>query len=88
MADKFASSADSLTSPLTGGFAVTPSDSVDMTRTSRCLWVGGGGNIAIVLAGSGEVVTLTNVPSGSMLPIRATRVNLTNTTATSIVALD
>lgn len=87
MADNFVDAPASLTSPVVGGFAVTPHDSTNMTRTSRCLWIGGGGDIALVMF-SGEVVTLKNVPAGTLLPARCTRVNSTNTTCTFIVALD
>ena len=65
--------------------AVTPSDSVDLTRNST-LYVGGAGNISIITAG-GDTVTLTAIPAGSFVPVLCSRVRSTSTTATSIVAL-
>ncbi len=68
------------------GFAVTPSDAADLAAETRALYVGAGGDIAVVLA-SGDAVTLSGVISGSLLPLRATRVKATGTTATQIVGL-
>lgn len=51
------------------------------------LFVGGAGNIAVVPAGSDQVVVLENVPDSSFIPLQVKRVNSTNTTATKIIAL-
>lgn len=72
--------------PATGGEAVTPSDSADLTNESRGLYVGGAGNVAVTMK-DGTPLTFVGVPAGSLLPIRVSRVKATNTTATSIVAL-
>jgi hypothetical protein len=69
-----------------GGVAVTPSDSVNLGFTTFGLYVGGAGNVTAVMA-SGEVVLFTAVPAGTLLPIQATRINATGTTATAMVAL-
>jgi hypothetical protein len=66
--------------------AVTPSDTVNFTYMSRGLYVGTGGNIAVVMI-SGDTVTFTNVQDGSILPIKVMRVNSTNTTASNIVEI-
>lgn len=65
--------------------AVTPSDSADI-RTTRGLWVGGGGNVKVDMA-YGTTVTFSNVPAGTPLPVQVTRVYATGTTATLIVAM-
>lgn len=65
---------------------VTPSDANDLQYASRALWVGGAGNISLITL-SGATVTFTGITAGSLLPIRATRVRSTGTTATSILAL-
>lgn len=65
--------------------AVTPSDSTDLGIT-RFLWVGGTGDVVVVMAGDAAAVTLASVPSGSLLPIRVTKVKAA-TSATNIVAL-
>lgn len=77
----------SKTTPATGGEAVTPSDATELTYISRALWVGGAGAVAVLME-TGEVLTLSGVPAGTLLPLRVKRVNATNTTATLIVALN
>lgn len=65
------------------GADVTPNDSADLARAG-ILYVGIGGNIALVTVG-GDTLTLTGVPSGTFVPVRVRRVLATNTTATSIL---
>jgi len=69
--------------------AVTPSDSVNITNypSVRGLWVGGAGNVAVLAADDSAAVTLVGVQAGTLIPLRVKRVNSTNTTATSIVAI-
>jgi len=73
-------------SPAGNAAAVTPSDTVDLPSVSRGIYVGGAGNVTVVMLG-GAVVTFTAPPVGSLLPIAITRVNLTGTTATNLVAI-
>jgi len=87
MADNFANHPPSeLSAPAKSAAAITASDATDITDTPRAIYVGGAGNIAAVMA-TGEVVTFTAVPAGTILPIRVKRINATNTTATAMVAL-
>ena len=74
------------TDAATGGAAVTPSDTIDIGRTTASLYVGTGGDVAVVHE-DGSIVTYPSVPSGFVLPVHATRVNATNTTASGIVAM-
>lgn len=74
--------------PARSAVAVTPHDSTDLAIYARALYVGGAGNVALVPAdGSNTAVTFVGVPAGTILPIQTQRVNSTNTTATSIVAI-
>ncbi len=86
MSDRFANTQSSLSSPASSGFAVTPSDSAGFSETSRAIYVGSGGNLSVRML-SGEVLTLANVPTGLLLPLRATAVLATGTTASAITAL-
>lgn len=86
MADPFPSQTPSLLGPIENGFSVTPADGSDQPQVSRAIWVGGAGNLSVVTRG-GDTITLVGVPAGTMLPIRATRIRSTGTTATNIVAL-
>lgn len=65
-------------------FTVTPSDTAPNVHSY--LYVGTGGNVAIVTE-AGDSVTFTNVPSGSYIWIRTAKVMSTSTTASSIVGL-
>lgn len=79
-------SIDQISAPPENAFVVTPNDTADLSATSRALYVGGAGNLAVIMVG-GETVTLTAVPAGTLLPIRVDRVLAIGTTATAIVAL-
>lgn len=76
-----------LTGPAVGLVAVTPNDSTDLTFRSRAIFVGTGGDIAVIPSHGDQStpVVLKNVPSGAMLPIRVNRVMAANTTAQNIV---
>ena len=81
------SSSEPKTVPAFYGEAVTPSDSVNLSKSDdvRALYIGGAGNVACEME-SGTVV-FSSVPAGTILPINTSRVNDTNTTATNIVVL-
>lgn len=77
------------TSPInqaTRAAAVTPSD-VTVLEVTQGLYVGVGGNVALILAGDTVAVTFKNVAQGAIMPVAATKVMSTNTTATDLVAL-
>lgn len=82
-ADQFTRSVED---PADAAAVVTPSDSVNLDYFTRAVFVGGAGNLAVVMK-NGMTVVFTGVVAGSVLPIRCARINSTNTTATNIVAL-
>lgn len=65
---------------------VTPSDATVFSSSTRGVYVGGTGDLAVTMEGGGAI-TFVSVLSGSILPIRCTQVLATGTTATAIVAL-
>lgn len=87
MTDLYARHQPGLDSPAFRAAAVTPSDSADLAIASRALYVGGNGDISLILVGDTNPVTLAGVPAGSVLPLRVRRIRQTGTTATAIVAL-
>lgn len=53
---------------------------------ARALWVGKGGHVKVDAVGSGTAV-FKNVPDGFPLPVSVSKVYMTGTTATDIVAI-
>lgn len=86
MADVYDKYMRTLDMPAEDAVAITPHDSTDLANVTRGVWVGGAGNVAAVMK-LGTVVTFVGVPAGTLLPIRVSRINATNTTATSLVGL-
>lgn len=74
--------------PARHAFAVTPSDSADLTPrfATKGLFVGGAGNLNIDTM-DGKTVLMTGIPAGAFVPVQVKRVRSTSTTATNIVAL-
>lgn len=73
--------------PSVSASAVTPSDSTTFSPIPRGLYVGTGGNLAVLMANDTLPVTFENVAGGTILPLQVTKVMSTNTTADDIVAL-
>jgi hypothetical protein len=79
--------------PYTHAFAITPSDTDELPMITRAIYVGGAGDIAVILAddtpvgSSGSSITLKAVPVGTVLPMRVRQVWSTNTTATLLIGL-
>ena len=78
--------------------SVTPHDSTAISTVTgpggtvmypRALYVSVAGDIVILAEGDTSTVTLKDVPAGTILPIRVTRVDATGTTAVAgeIIAL-
>ncbi len=65
--------------------AITPDDDADIGVTSA-IYVGGTGNLKVTLR-SGAAVTFVDIAAGSIVPLYATRVWATGTTATELLAL-
>jgi hypothetical protein len=72
--------------PPASGFAIVPNDGADLAAVVRAIWVGTGGDLKVRYAGNDADILLKNVPSGSRLPGRFSRVFATGgTTATDLV---
>lgn len=72
--------------PYTGAIAVTKSDSTVLADT-RGLYVGGAGDVAVLMEDSAASVVFKAVPVGTVLPICVSKVLETGTSATLILAL-
>ena len=78
---------ETITSPARDCFPLVASDTGDIARATKAIYVGEGGDIVLRAVGSQADVTLANVPSGAILPIRVRALRVTGTTAGSIVGL-
>lgn len=65
-------------------FEITPSDTVNFSQPCEAIYVGTAGDVVAVV--NGVAVTFV-APAGAVLPVKATRVNSTGTTATDLVGL-
>lgn len=87
MNDPFENIRPSLESPPAGALEVTPDDNVDLATASRGFYIGGGGDLTVIMLDGGNQVTLKGINTGQILPLRVSRVMATGTTATNIVAV-
>ena len=67
-------------------FAISKNDSTNFSYQVRAIYVGGAGDVVVVTP-EGNAITFAGVPAGTILPVRAVRVNSTGTDATNMVGL-
>ena len=84
--DTFASSSSGLMAPADNAVAITPDDANDLATMSRGIYIGGAGNLAVVMKG-GQAVTFQNLAAGAVLSVRVARIKSTGTTATNLLNL-
>ena len=84
MAETYEHHTAGLGSPASHAFDVVPDDTNPLPSPTRAIYVGNGGHLCLTLL-SGATVTFQNLPAGSLLPVRATRIFGTRTAATGIV---
>ena len=82
-----AAHSDTAWSPARNHAAVVTHNTNPLATVPKALFVGTGGNIALRAVDATADVLFKNLPSGSILPVRAQYVRTTNTTAADIVAI-
>ncbi len=87
MPDAFATRADDVSAPARRTGAIIPHDANDLPDLPKAIYVGGGGDVALMAVGDTTARVFKMAPAGSILPIRVRRVLATGTTATSLIAL-
>jgi len=87
MADQFESFARGVEAPAYNAFAITASNSTDLSFVTRGIYTGTGGTLVCILAGDSASVTFGDIPAGIILPLRVKRVLAAGTTATGLVGL-
>ena len=83
--DPFGTASDSLIAPAREAFAVIPKDTGELSRATKAVYVGTGGDIVLRAVGSENDVTLRNVAAGSVIAIRLRAVRASGTTAADLV---
>ena len=78
---------DQLSDPSVAPFTVTPHDTNELQRTAKAVYVGIAGSVTLRAPGSSADVTFVGVPAGMILPVRASHIRATGTTAGSMIAL-
>jgi len=74
------------TSPASKFVVLVPDDNVDLTPTNiRGVWVGIGGDLAIVGLNDVTPITLQGIPTGALLPIMVKKILATGTSAAGLV---
>lgn len=86
MLDQFEGRAQAFDSPATHAFSITPADATDLSEITRAIYIGGAGNLTVVLQSDAEV-TFTGLATGTVLPLRARQISATGTTATAILGM-
>lgn len=85
--DPFMMSVDSPSAPAALCFSVTPNDLADLPRATKAIYIGQGGDVALVSVRSDVPVIFRNVPAGAILDVRVQAVRATGTTADHIIGL-
>lgn len=85
--DYYNSGVDDLDNPASQAEAIVPHATNPLPNVSRGIYVGVGGDITCRLLNDANDTTFVGVPQGTILPIRASHVRITGTSATSLVAL-
>jgi len=75
------------TFPAQNAYEITPDDDADLDVPTRAIYVGGDGDVAVIMIGDSDPVTFSGCVAGSVLPIAVSRVLYTGTTATNQRAL-
>lgn len=79
---------EGLIAPGTSVETVTPSDTVNLVTNSLGIYVGGAGDISVLMADGTTTGLFKAVPVGTFLPIQVQRINATNTTATLMLSIN
>ncbi|WP_137680706.1 spike base protein, RCAP_Rcc01079 family [Aurantiacibacter suaedae] len=85
--DRFKNSSDSVSDPARSLATIDATSSATLNSTPKALFIGSGGDVSIRAIDDDEAVTLRNVPSGTILPVRAMQIDPARTTARDIVGL-
>lgn len=87
MIDAFSDTADTLYAPAARSFAIVPDDEAALPIVPKAVYVGTGGTVRLRGMNDSDAISWINVPSGGLIPLRASHVLATGTTATDLIGL-
>jgi hypothetical protein len=85
--DPFRQAMDSPMTPAENCFTITPSDSAELPCATKAIYIGEGGDVALIPVRGKKAVTFRNLPSGAILDVRVRAIRATGTTARELVGL-
>ena len=85
--DRFRNSSDSVSHPARSLIEIDTTSSAILAETTKAIFVGTGGDIAVRAVDDNNMVVLRNVPSGSIVPVRVQQIDPAQTTADDLVGL-
>lgn len=78
---------NSTSTPARSAVLLVPHNSNELVNISKAIYIGGAGNLEVILADSPTAVVFKGLSAGQILPIRARVVKASLTTATDIISL-
>lgn len=81
--DQYRSASRNIRNSAEKSFSVSPHDDNDLAVVTRGLWIGGAGDVSLILLGDTDPQLFEGVQAGSLLPFRVKRVRATGTTVTA-----
>lgn len=78
---------NSTSTPARSAVLISPHDSNELTNVSKAIFIGGAGNLEVILVDTSTAVVFKGLSAGQILPIRAKIVKASLTTATDIISL-
>lgn len=85
--DPFERTTDSPMAPAEDCFAIVPSDTADLPRATKAIYVGLSGDVSLIPVRGAAPVVFKKVNAGTILDVRVRAVRLTGTTAADLVGL-
>ena len=85
--DNFSTTSDSPIAPAQDCFPIAPDDIAELSKITKAIYVGSGGDVTVRALRADTDVVFRNVPDGYILDIRASAVRANGTTATDLIGL-
>lgn len=85
--DSFADTSNSVVAPAADCFEIVPDDTSDLTKATKAVFIGTGGDLVARSVNGTQDVTFRNLADGSILDVRLRAVRLTGTTASNLIGL-